>query len=195
MNAFSKILRIAALPLAVIATTHAHAAPGAESTQLKAGDDWQQLISDVQMLAGSELSAALTQAYTTHIDKALPLPPEVKTFLRGIIPDAFIERARYVVSNDSATLPGILNQGNRAYMAQDNAVSIDNLIIFSREPTFKSGTDARWWAHELGHHMQYQRLGGIDAFARKYVLDFQGMENEAESYGTQALKKYVELYR
>jgi hypothetical protein len=80
-------------------------------------------------------------------------------------------------------------------MQQDNAVSIDNLIIFSREPTFASGTDARWWAHELGHHLQYGRLGGIEGFARAYVLDFQKLEADAERYGDKALRKYVELYR
>lgn len=158
-------------------------------------NDWQPFVNGVLDLATSELSAALTQAYTAHIASARPLPDEVKHFLQGIIPDESIERARFTVSNDSQTLPGILNQGHRAYMAQDNAVSIDNLIIFSREPTFGSATDARWWAHELGHHLQYKRWGGIPGFARQYVLDFQGIEREAETYGDQAIKKYIDEHR
>lgn len=156
--------------------------------------DWQPFITDMLDLAGNELSVALTQAYATHIKSAKPLPEPVKVFLRGIIPDAFIERARYTVSNDSQSLPGLLNQGNRAYMNQDNAVSIDNLIIFSREPTFDKATDARWWAHELGHHIQYQRLGGIAGFAKRYVIASQELEAEAETYGDKAIKKYVDLY-
>ncbi len=154
--------------------------------------DWQPFVNGMFDLATSELSNALTQAYTAHIASARPLPAEVKHFLHGIIPDEAIERARFTVSNDSQTLPGILNQGHRAYMEQDNAVSIDNLIIFSREPTFQSATDARWWAHELGHHLQYQRWGGIPGFARQYVLGFQGIEREAETYGDQAIKKYID---
>ena len=156
--------------------------------------DWQPFVTDMLDLAGSELGVALTQAYSTHIKTAKPLPEPVTVFLRGIIPDAFIERARYTVSNDSQSLPGILNQGNRAYMNQDNAVSIDNLIIFSREPSFDKATDARWWAHELGHHIQYQRLGGIAGFARRYVVASQELEAEAETYGDQAIKKYVDLH-
>lgn len=155
-------------------------------------NEWQPFVNGMLDLATSELSTALTQAYTAHIASARPLPDDVKHFLRGIIPDEFIEHARFTVSNDSLTLPGILNQGHRVYMEQDNAVSIDNLIIFSREPTFTSATDARWWAHELGHHLQYKRWSGIPGFARQYVLDFQGVEREAETYGEQAIKKYVD---
>lgn len=155
-------------------------------------NEWQPFVNGMLDIASSELSAALTKAYATHITSARPLPDEVKHFLHGIVPDEFIENARFTVSNDSLTLPGILNQGHRAYMNQDNAVSINNLIIFSREPTFVSATDARWWAHELGHHMQYKRWGGVPGFARQYVLDFQGVEREAETYGEQAIKKYVD---
>lgn len=183
--------RFLALPLLLVLVP-AQAQPPAVTPQPI--NDWQPFIDGVTDLATSELTAALTQAYTTHIGNARPLPDDVKLFLRGLIPDAFIERARFTVSNDSATLPGILNQSNRAYMEQDNAVSIDNLIIFSREPTFDSATDARWWAHELGHHLQYQRWGGIAGFARHYVLDYQGVEREAETYGEQGIKKYIDLH-
>lgn len=154
--------------------------------------DWEPFVDGVYQLATGELTNALTQAYALHIRQARPLPDDVKRFLRGIIPDEFIERARFTVSTDPNSLPGILNQGHRTYMGQDNAVSIDNLIIFSREPTLNAATDARWWAHELGHHIQYRRWGGIPGFARRYVLDFQGIESEAETYGELAIRKYIE---
>jgi hypothetical protein len=159
------------------------------------GDNWQPLLADFTALAQQQLAAALSRAYAAHIDNARPLPADVQQFLRGILPDEIIARARFTVSNDATTLPGLLNQGHRAYMQQDNAVSIDNLIIFSREPTFASGTDARWWAHELGHHLQYRQLGSIEGFAREYVLSFQKLEADAERYGEQALRKYVALHR
>jgi hypothetical protein len=179
--------------LAIAVCSQAHAQTGAAPPP--PADNWQPLLADFTELARQQLAAALSRAYTTHIGNARPLPRKVQEFLRGLLPDATIARARFTVSNDSTTLPGLLNQGHRAYMQQDNAVSIDNLIIFSREPTFASGTDARWWAHELGHHLQYQRLGGIEGFARAYVLDFQKLEADAERYGEKALRKYVELYR
>jgi hypothetical protein len=58
-----------------------------------------------------------------------------------------------------------------------------------------AATDARWWAHELGHHIQYKRWGGIPGFARQYVLDYQGVEQEAETYGEQGMKKYIDQHR
>ena len=179
------------LSLSLVLTTHTYAG----NNTVQPVNNWQPLLADIADLASMELAKTLQQAYNAQIVQARPLPPEVKTFLRGIIPDTVIERARFTVSNDSTTLPGLLNQGHRAYMAQDNAVSIDNLIIFSREPTFSKSTDARWWAHELGHHIQYQQLGGIAGFARRYVLDFQTLENDAEKYGEQALRKYIDLQK
>jgi len=181
------------LPALVIAAA-AHAQNSAP-VEAPGRTDWQPLIADMTELATQQLAAALAHAYSAHIAAARPLPQPVQDFLQGIIPDEFIKRARFTVSTDTRTLPGLLNQGHRAYRNEDNAVSIDNLIIFSREPGFDTGTDARWWAHELGHHLQYQRLGGIQGFARQYVLNFQGLEREAETYGEKALNKYVEMYR
>lgn len=163
--------------------------------KLGAGDSWQPLFADVLNIAGDQLSAALTQAYAAHIKSSRPLPPEVKTLLHGIVPENIIERARFTVSNDEQSLPGLLNLGNRVYMHQDNAVSIDNLIIFSREPTLDKATDARWWAHELGHHLQYQQLGGITGFAHRYVQDYEAMERDAENFGEKAMHKYIDLHR
>lgn len=164
---------------------------------IKVGSDesWQPLLSDVLNLAGDQLSTALTAAYTAHIKSSRPLPQAVKTLLQGLIPDKAIERARFTVSNDEQSLPGLLNLGNRVYMHQDNAVSIDNLIIFSREPTLDNATDARWWAHELGHHLQYQQLGGIAGFAHRYVNNYATMERDAESFGEKAMHKYIDQQR
>lgn len=185
------------IPVIVFTLTIATAAHAQNPAPIDAASrtDWQPLIADMTEIATQQLAAALAHAYSAHIAAARPLPQPVQDFLQGIIPDEFIKRARFTVSNDTSTLPGLLNQGHRTYRNEDNAVSIDNLIIFSREPGFDKGTDARWWAHELGHHLQYQRLGGIQGFARQYVLNFPGLEREAETYGEQALKKYVQLYR
>lgn len=146
-------------------------------------------------LATAQLQRELAYAYQHHIGDSRPLPAEVQVFLRGIIPDQIIDAARYTVSDDAPTLPALLNRGNRELLQQDHAVSILNLVIFSREPTFASAADARWWAHELGHHIQYRRWGGIEAFAQRYVADFQGIEREAETFGRQAMTKYIEQER
>lgn len=143
-------------------------------------------------LAAAQLQVELEHAYRHHIDSSLPLPPEVAQFLRGLLPDDIIDAARYTVSLDAPTLPDLLNRGNRELLGLDHAVSVRNLVIFSREPTFASAGDARWWAHELGHHLQYQRWG-VEGFAQRYVTDFQALEREAESFGAAARGKYQQL--
>jgi hypothetical protein len=39
-------------------------------------------------------------------------------------------------------------------------------------------TDAKLWAHELTHVMQYERWGA-DGFARRYLENYQAVEKEA----------------
>lgn len=140
-------------------------------------------------LAAAQLQVELDHAYRHHIGNSLPLPPEVQQFLRGLLPDDIIDDARYTVSLDAPTLPDLLNRGNRELLGLDHAVSVRNLVIFSRQPTFASAGDARWWAHELGHHLQYQRWG-LEEFARRYVTDFAALEQEAERFGAAARNKW-----
>ena len=154
----------------------------------------QPWMPQLEAAATTQLTAALNHAYATHIARSQPLPAPVRDFLRGLLPDEVLNSARYVVSSDEITLPGVLNHGNRELLGQDHAVSIENLIIFSREPTFNRPGDARWWAHELGHHVQYRRLGGVAGFAAEYVRNFQALEQEAESYGVRATQKYLETH-
>ena len=154
----------------------------------------QPWMPQLEAAATAQLTAALNHAYATHIPRSRPLPEPVRDFLRGLIPDEVLNSARYTVSTEEITLPGLLNHGNRELLGQDHAVSIENLIIFSREPTFERPGDARWWAHELGHHLQYRRLGGVAGFAAEYVRNFQALEQEAESYGVRATQKYIQTH-
>ncbi|MDX9873388.1 MAG: hypothetical protein RBS88_00640 [Spongiibacteraceae bacterium] len=151
-----------------------------------------QWLQELRTLAVQQLTVALQRAYRQHIAAAQPLPAEVRDFLAPLFPAEVLERARYTVSKDEITLPGVLNQGSKALFGQDHAVSIDHLIIFSRDPGLARASDAQWWAHELGHHLQYQRLGGIAGFAEAYVANFAALEAEAEAWGQQAVQKYID---
>lgn len=152
----------------------------------------QQWLQEMRVLAVRHLTLALEHAYRSHIGQAQPLPPEVREFLAPLFPADLLARARYVVSSDELTLPGVLNQAHKALFGQDHAVSIDHLVIFSRDPGLERASDAHWWAHELGHHLQYQRLGSIEAFATEYVRDFQAVEREAEVWGQAGARKYID---
>lgn len=152
----------------------------------------QQWLQEMRLLAVRHLTLALEHAYRGHIEQARPLPTSVQAFLAPLFPAEILARARYVVSSDELTLPGVLNQAHKALFGQDHAVSIDHLIIFSRDPGLERASDAHWWAHELGHHLQYQRLGSIEAFAAEYVRDFQALEREAEVWGQAGARKYID---
>lgn len=146
----------------------------------------------VRALAIARLDTELRYARERHVEDSQPLPAAVREFMRDLLPDELLAQARYTVSVDAPTLPALLNRGHRELLDQDHAVSVPDLIIFSREPTFASAADARWWGHELAHLLQYRRWGGTEAFAQRYVDDFQAVEREAEALGQQALRRYVE---
>lgn len=149
-------------------------------------------LQEMRQIAVRQLGAALAHAYRTHAPQARPLPDEVKRFLAPLFPESLLARARYVVSAEEITLPGILNQGNRALFGQDHAVTIDHVTVFSRDVGLERASDAHWWAHELAHHIQYQELGSIEAFAAAYVSDFYQLEQQAEVWGKAGARKYID---
>ncbi len=148
-------------------------------------------LQNVRALAIAQLDAELRHAHTRHVADGRPLPDAVKTLLRGLVPDDLLEAARFTVSVDAPTLPALLNRGNRELLGQDHAVSLPDLIVFSREPTLHHAADARWWGHELAHLLQYRQWGGTAAFAQRYVDDFQTVEREAEALGQQARQRFL----
>ncbi len=147
----------------------------------------------VRALAINQLDVELRYARDRHVADGRPLPAPVRELMRGLLPDELLAQARYTVSIDAPTLPALLNRGHRELLDQDHAVSVPDLIIFSREPTFASAADARWWGHELGHLLQYRHWGGTAAFAQRYVDDYQAVERDAEALGQQALQRYLDL--
>jgi len=146
----------------------------------------------VRHLAITQLDAELRYAHERHVADSQPLPAAVRELMRGLLPDELLRQARYTVSVDAPTLPALLNRGHRELLDQDHAVSVPDLIIFSRDPTLASAADARWWGHELGHLLQYRRWGGTASFAQRYVDNHQAVEREAEALGQQALQRYLE---
>jgi hypothetical protein len=148
-------------------------------------------LQNVRALAIAQLDAELRHAHARHAADGRPLPEPVKQLMRGLVPDDLLEAARFTVSVDAPTLPALLNRGNRELLGQDHAVSLPDLIVFSREPTLQHAADARWWGHELAHLLQYRQWGGTAAFAQRYVDDFQAVEREAEILGRQARQRFL----
>ncbi len=102
-----------------------------------------------------------------------PIPTRVRAQLTGYFPDALLDRVRYRVGigNDMA-LP------SQAFRANAAAVTLDHVIAFRDKADAEAST--RLWAHELTHVLQYERWG-VRGFARRYTLDHDGVEREANA--------------
>lgn len=107
-----------------------------------------------------------------------PIPAAIRARLAGHFPDALLDRVRYRVGigNDLA-LP------SNAFRANAAAITLDDVIAFRADA---GATDAHLWAHELTHVQQYQRWG-VRGFARRYTLDHDGVEREAEANAARIL--------
>lgn len=92
--------------------------------------------------------------------------------LLGFFPDALLRRARYAVGQvDAIALPSLAFTYGDAF-----AITLGDVVLF--RDADKARTDAKLWAHELTHVLQYQRWG-IDGFAEHYVRDHSAVEREA----------------
>lgn len=102
-----------------------------------------------------------------------PIPQAIRARLAGHFPDALLDRVRYRVGiGHDLALP------SNAFRANAAAITLNDVIAF-RESDDAAG-DARLWAHELTHVQQYERWG-VRGFARRYTLDHDGVEREADA--------------
>jgi hypothetical protein len=101
-----------------------------------------------------------------------PVPAQIKRALLGFFPDHILRKARYFSGqSDTISIPGL----NLAY-GDAEAVALVDTILFRDD--IRAREDAKLWAHELTHVLQYERWG-VEGFAARYVRDYQSVEREA----------------
>lgn len=101
-----------------------------------------------------------------------PMPSRIHTALLGFFPDAILRKVRYASGQaDAITIPGLAMTYGHI-----DAVTLVDVILFRDDRAAQA--DAKLWAHELTHVMQYERWG-IDGFARRYLQDYEAVEREA----------------
>lgn len=124
------------------------------------------------------LAAFLQAAHDVLEPKAEPIPKLIKKLLKGHFDDDILNSAKYITSEFGLTLPEAIG-GIQAFMGNHAfAVTVGNVIVFTISPD-ASDAAVHWWAHEMQHVAQYQELG-IDGFVRKYVSDYELLEDEAD---------------
>lgn len=101
-----------------------------------------------------------------------PIPPPIHRALLGYFPEALLRKVRYASGHAEAiTIPGLAMSYGHI-----DAVTLIDVILFRDDDAAR--TDAKLWAHELTHVMQYERWG-VDEFARRYLQDYNAVEQEA----------------
>ncbi|HEY8521002.1 MAG TPA: DUF4157 domain-containing protein [Gammaproteobacteria bacterium] len=104
-----------------------------------------------------------------------PIPPEIRAKLQGYVPPEALDRVRFRVGGGGA----LSLQQNLFRSGYVPAVTLDQVIVFRREKDARE--DLGLWVHELKHVMQY-REWGVEGFARRYVSDYNAVEEEARAY-------------
>jgi hypothetical protein len=101
-----------------------------------------------------------------------PIPPQIHRALLGYFPEAMLRKVRYASGHaDAITVPGLVMTYGHI-----DAVTLVDVILFRDDDAARS--DARLWAHELTHVMQYERWG-VEEFATRYLQDSEAVEQEA----------------
>lgn len=134
----------------------------------------QQEMSPSLLERGTTLLATLIQSAreTAIANGVKPVPPQIHRALLGFFPDAVLRKVHYASGQaDAIGIPGIaMSYGNI------DAVTLGDVILFRDDRAARS--NAKLWAHELTHAMQYERWG-IEGFARRYLEEHDSVEREA----------------
>jgi hypothetical protein len=123
---------------------------------------------------GSGLLAELIQSAreTAIAGGVRPMPPQIHRQLLGYFPEAMLRKVRHASGHaDSITIPGLAMTYGHI-----DALTLIDVILFRDDDA--SRTDARLWAHELTHVVQYERWG-VERFAMRYLQDPSAVEQEA----------------
>jgi hypothetical protein len=121
------------------------------------------------------LAAAIAESRDAAVREGVEtIPRSIRAALRGYVPDAVLDRARWRVGGG-----GWLSlQRSLIGFGYSPAVTMDHAIVFE---TAADARDPKLWAHELRHVEQFM-LWGIEGFAARYIANFNALENDAAEY-------------
>lgn len=109
-----------------------------------------------------------------------PIPEAVRQALRGYVPEDILERVRW-----RAGPAGELTVQQRVFQFDHApAVTLDYVIVFA---SAAGATDAKLWAHEIRHVMQFADWG-VREFAVRYLANHAAVEREASEFRWEWLK-------
>lgn len=155
----------------------------------------------VERAVAMPLAAALRDAYKSNIGQARSPNQQFlqQAAATGVVPLWVLQNTRIITTGTpDISVPGLLNSGFRA-QGGEHAVTIANLLFFSRQPNANNCSDLSWIMHELFHVEQYFRfsshpLEAIDGFATAYIQSYGQIEREADEIGKIRAQQYSNFY-
>ena len=137
---------------------------------------------NANQLIAAPLAAALRAAQAQFGPSSQPVPDAVKQRLGQFYTAAQLANARYAIGTISISIPDLIIHAQKTFEGNDFAVTVGNIIVFSKDPA----DNYHWWAHELQHTVQYSAWG-IDKFAFQYVTTCHSVEQDAEDHAQAAV--------
>lgn len=110
-----------------------------------------------------------------------PMPAEVRHALAGYVPEAILDRVRWR-AGDSGSLT---LQRNIFQFGEAPAMVLDHVVVFA--DAANGPKDAKLWAHEIKHVMQFAEWG-VSEFALRYLRDYAAVEHDAAEFRWQWMK-------
>ena len=109
------------------------------------------------------------------------IPQIMRTQLNNHFEKELLDRVRYRVGKGPwLSLPRIV----MTFSKNTDAITLDNVIVFRNNGVVN---DRRLWIHECVHVVQYSR-NSIHECARRYILNYEGLEGEADRFANQVMQ-------
>jgi hypothetical protein len=133
------------------------------------GQSWGRPLNDfAASLLAQLIAAARRDALAAG---TVPMPGQIVRQLAGWFPPDLLSTVRWSSGGSQLSLPGLALQ-----YGDVEAITLIDVVLFRREADAQQ--NAKLWAHELTHVVQYRRWG-VEAFAARYIADSDAVEREA----------------
>ena len=143
------------------------------------GQGYEAIDSEARAALVPTLSAWLEAFRDDAIERGVePIPPELGEAFAGHLPPEVLESVRWRIEPESVLI------GRNVLQAGVRAVTLDNVVLFA---SAEEAANAKLWAHELYHVLQY-RQWGIAEFVERFLADRNAVEHDAREFRWQWMK-------
>jgi hypothetical protein len=120
------------------------------------------------------LAAWIAQSRDDALERGVErIPAQIRGAFSEYMAPELLDSVRWRVEGQAGLLGWVVFQPGAT-----RALTLDHVILFATEA---EAANAKLWAHELYHVMQF-REWGIDGFAERFVKDHRAIEHDAREF-------------